>query len=76
MSYGFDIKLEVVSDRNASIATLSTPWNLLRRSITASSKRAPGDKANIEIGNKLAIGRALEKAGKILIKEALRDSSH
>lgn len=65
LNYG-DIDIDIISDRDATVA--STRFD--GRIYTASSKRAPGDKYDEEIGVELAVARLFGKISRTLERHA------
>lgn len=61
-----EVQVDTLTDENAAVAAATIEEGGKQYTVTASSKREPGDSRNPEVGTQLAIGRALEKLGKDL----------
>lgn len=62
--------IDVISTSEATIAILYIEIDGQEMEFAGTSKRDPSDKHNPEVGQKLAIGRALSKAGRRLERQA------
>jgi hypothetical protein len=66
----WDTSLDIILDKDAVVCLATIFAGEETLSVTASAKKETGDKFNPNIGTKLAAGRALEKLGLKLQKQA------